>query len=213
MKNAMSLNLRSYWAGFKAVIVFTVIVIVYTFFMTGVGQLGMPDKANGSMITNAQGEVVGSSLIGQSFVDSNGDALPQYFQARPSAASDPNLPEDQTDNVNYAANASSGTNKGHQDEDLIKSVTDLREAIAEREGVSVKDVPADATTSSSSGLDPNISPAYAAIQVKRVADERGLKEDQVEQLVEKNTTHRGLGFIGEDVVNVVTLNRDLDALK
>ncbi|KAA8818232.1 K(+)-transporting ATPase subunit C [Bifidobacterium vespertilionis] len=210
MKNSMSLNLRSYWAGFKAVIVFTIIVIVYTFFMTGVGQLGMPDKANGSMITNAQGEVVGSSLIGQSFVDSKGEALPQYFQSRPSAASNPDLDED---NVNYWAAASSGTNKGHQDEDLIKSVTDLREAIAEREGVSVKDVPADATTSSSSGLDPHISPAYAAIQVKRVAKERNLTEEQVENLVKKNTTHRGLGFVGEDVVNVVTLNLALDELK
>lgn len=210
MKNAMSLNLRSYWAGFKAVVVFTVIVIAYTFLMTGIGQLGMPGKANGSMIANAQGQVVGSSLIGQSFVDAKGDALPQYFQSRPSAASNPDLDED---NVNYWAAASSGTNKGHQDADLLKSTTDLRQAIAKREGVSVKDVPADAVTSSSSGLDPNISPAYAAIQVRRVAKERGLSEDQVEALVRKNTTHRGLGFIGEDVVNVVTLNLALDGLK
>ena len=213
MKSSMSLNLRSYWAGFKAVIVFTVIVVVYTFVLAGIGQLGMPDKANGSMITNAQGEVVGSSLIGQSFTDENGDALPQYFQSRPSAASDPNLPEDQTDNVNYAANASSGTNKGHQDEDLIKSVTELRSEIAKREGVSVKQVPADATTSSSSGLDPNISPEYAAIQVRRVAKERGLTEEQVEQQVKKYTTGRGLGFVGEPVVNVVQLNLALDNLQ
>ena len=210
MKSSMSLNLRSYWAGFKAVIVFTVIVIVYTFVMTGIGQLGMPDKANGSMVTNSQGEVVGSSLIGQSFTDEKGDALPQYFQSRPSAASDPDKDED---NQGYYASASSGTNKGHQDEDLIKSVTDLRAAIAKREGVSVKDVPADATTSSSSGLDPHISPAYAAIQVKRVAKERGLSEEKVEELVKKNTTGRGLGFVGEPVVNVVTLNRDLDDLQ
>ncbi|PWG60034.1 K(+)-transporting ATPase subunit C [Bifidobacterium catulorum] len=213
MKNAMALNMRSYWAGLKAVLVFTVIVIVYTFLMTGIGQLGMPDKANGSMVTNASGQVVGSSLIGQSFVDKDGNALPQYFQSRPSAASDPNLPEDQTDNVNYAANASSGTNKGHQDEDLIKSVTELRSEIAKREGVSVKQVPADATTSSSSGLDPNISPEYAAIQVRRVAKERGLTEEQVEQQVKKYTTGRGLGFVGEPVVNVVQLNLALDNLQ
>ncbi|WP_241520121.1 K(+)-transporting ATPase subunit C [Bifidobacterium catulorum] len=209
----MALNMRSYWAGLKAVLVFTVIVIVYTFLMTGIGQLGMPDKANGSMVTNASGQVVGSSLIGQSFVDKDGNALPQYFQSRPSAASDPNLPEDQTDNVNYAANASSGTNKGHQDEDLIKSVTELRSEIAKREGVSVKQVPADATTSSSSGLDPNISPEYAAIQVRRVAKERGLTEEQVEQQVKKYTTGRGLGFVGEPVVNVVQLNLALDNLQ
>lgn len=210
MKNTISLNLRSYWAGFKAVIVFTVIVVVYTFVMAGIGQLGMPDKANGSMITNAQGEVVGSSLIGQSFTDENGDALPQYFQSRPSAASDPNKDED---NQGYYGGASSGTNKGHQDEDLIKSTTELREAIAKREGVSVKDVPADAVSASSSGLDPEISPEYAAIQVKRVAKERGLKEEQVEQLVKENTTGRGLGFIGESTVNVVKLNLALDELK
>ena len=111
MKNAMALNMRSYWAGLKAVLVFTVIVIVYTFLMTGIGQLGMPDKANGSMVTNASGQVVGSSLIGQSFVDKDGNALPQYFQSRPSAASNPDLDED---NVNYWAAASSGTNKGHR---------------------------------------------------------------------------------------------------
>ncbi|KAA8828027.1 MULTISPECIES: K(+)-transporting ATPase subunit C [Bifidobacterium] len=210
MKNTISLNLRSYWAGFKAVIVFTVIVVVYTFVMAGIGQLGMPDKANGSMITNSQGEVVGSSLIGQSFTDENGDALPQYFQSRPSAASDPNKDED---NQGYYGGASSGTNKGHQDEDLIKSTTELREAIAKREGVSVKDVPADAVSASSSGLDPEISPEYAAIQVKRVAKERGLKEEQVEQLVKENTTGRGLGFIGESTVNVVKLNLALDELK
>lgn len=208
MKNSISLNLRSYWAGFKAVIVFTVIVVVYTFVMTGIGQLGMPDKVNGSLVKNADGEVVGSSLIGQSFVDANGDALPQYFQARPSAAC-----VDDNDKACYNAAGSTGTNKGHQDEDLIKSVTDLRKQIAEREDVSVKDVPADATTSSSSGLDPHISPEYAAIQVKRVAKERGLSEEEVEKLVRENTTGRGLGFVGEPVVNVVTLNLALDNLK
>ncbi|TPF93814.1 potassium transporter KtrA [Bifidobacterium sp. UTBIF-68] len=210
MKSSMSLNLRSYWAGFKAVIVFTVIVVVYTFVLAGIGQLGMPDKANGSMITNAQGEVVGSSLIGQSFTDENGDALPQYFQSRPSAASDPNKEED---NQGYYGGASSGTNKGHADEDLIKSTTELRKAIAEREGVSVKDVPADAVSASSSGLDPEISPEYAAIQVKRVAKERGLSEEQVEKLVKENTTGRGLGFIGESTINVVKLNLALDELE
>ena len=199
----MSLNLRSYWAGFKAVLVFTVIVIVYTFVMTGIGQLGMPDKVNGSMVKDASGQVVGSSLIGQSFTDDKGNALPQYFQSRPSAAGD----------NGYDASASSGTNKGHQDADLIKSVTDLRQQIADREHVSVKDVPADATTSSSSGLDPAISPEYAAIRVKRVAEARDLTEEQVENVVKKNTTGRGLGFIGEPTVNVVTLNLDLDKLQ
>ena len=203
MKNAISLNLRAYWAGFKAIITFTVIVIVYTILMTGIGQLGMPDKANGSMIVNAQGEVVGSSLIGQSFTDANGKAVKRYFQSRPSAAGD----------KGYDASASSGTNLGHQDAGLIKDVKARRAEIAKREGVSVKEVPADATTASSSGLDPHISPEYAQIQVKRVAKARGLSQEKVEQLVKKNTTGRGLGFIGEPVVNVVTLNLALDELE
>ena len=203
MKNAISLNLRAYWAGFKAIITFTVIVILYTILMTGIGQLGMPDKANGSMIVNAQGEVVGSSLIGQSFTDANGKAVKRYFQSRPSAAGD----------KGYDASASSGTNLGHQDAGLIKDVRARRAEIAKREGVSVKEVPADATTASSSGLDPHISPEYAQIQVKRVAKARGLSQEKVEQLVKDNTTGRGLGFVGEPVVNVVTLNLALDELE
>lgn len=202
MKNDISLNIRSWWAGLRAVIVFTAVVILYTVLMTLVGALGMPDQANGSLIKDAEGNVVGSSLIGQSFVDSDGDALEEYFQTRPSAAGD-----------GYDASASSGTNKGHRDEDLIDSVTKLREEIAEREGVSVREVPADAVTSSSSGLDPHISPEYAAIQVARVAEARSLDVVQVERLVEENTTGRGLGFIGEPVVNVVTLNLALDELE
>lgn len=203
MKNFFSLNLRAYWAGFKAIITFTVIVILYTILMTGIGQLGMPDKANGSMVTDAEGNIVGSSLIGQNFTDADGNALDEYFQSRPSAAGD----------NGYDASASSGTNKGHQDADLIKSVRERRSEIAKREGVSVKEVPADATTASSSGLDPHISPEYAAIQVKRVAKARGLSEEKVEKIVKDNTTGRGLGFIGEPVVNVVTLNLDLDNLE
>lgn len=202
MKNDISLNIRSWWAGLRAVIVFTAVVILYTVLMTLVGALGMPDQANGSLIKDAEGNVVGSSLIGQSFVDSDGDALEEYFQTRPSAAGD-----------GYDASASSGTNKGHRDESLIDAVAKLREEIAEREGVSVREVPADAVTSSSSGLDPHISPEYAAIQVARVAEARSLDVVQVERLVEENTTGRGLGFIGEPVVNVVTLNLALDELE
>lgn len=202
MKNALALHMRTYWAGFKAVIVFTALAIAYTLLMVGIGQLGFPAQANGSMLANSEGEVVGSSLIGQSFTDESGRALPQYFQSRPSAAGD-----------GYDAAASGATNKGHQDEGLIASVEERRAAIAEREGVDVRDVPADAVTTSASGLDPHISPQYAAIQVERVAEARGLSVEQVEKLVRRNTTGRGLGFIGEPVANVVTLNLALDELE
>ena len=88
MKSALSLNLRSYWAGLKAVLVCTLAVIVYTALMTGIGALGFPEQANGSMITNSEGQIVGSSLIGQSFSDADGEAIDKYFQPRPSAAGD-----------------------------------------------------------------------------------------------------------------------------
>ena len=151
MKSALSLNLRSYWAGLKAVLVCTLAVIVYTALMTGIGALGFPEQANGSMITNSEGQIVGSSLIGQSFSDADGEAIDKYFQPRPSAAGD-----------GYDAAASSGANKGHSDEEYLKTIEERRDAIAEREGVDVKQVPADAATASSSGLDPHISPEYAA---------------------------------------------------
>lgn len=202
MKSALSLNLRSYWAGLKAVLVCTLAVIIYTALMTGIGALGFPEQANGSMITNSEGQIVGSSLIGQSFSDADGEAIDKYFQPRPSAAGD-----------GYDAAASSGANKGHSDEEYLKTIEERRDAIAEREGVDVKQVPADAATASSSGLDPHISPEYAAIQVERVAEARGMDVEDVERLVKEHTTGRGLGFIGEPVVNVVTLNLALDDME
>lgn len=177
MKSALSLNLRSYWAGLKAVLVCTLAVIVYTALMTGIGALGFPEQANGSMITNSEGQIVGSSLIGQSFSDADGEAIDKYFQPRPSAAGD-----------GYDAAASSGANKGHSDEEYLKTIEERRDAIAEREGVDVKQVPADAATASSSGLDPHISPEYAAIQVERVAEARGMDVEDVERLVKEHTT-------------------------
>ena len=193
MKSALSLNLRSYWAGLKAVLVCTLAVIVYTALMTGIGALGFPEQANGSMITNSEGQIVGSSLIGQSFSDADGEAIDKYFQPRPSAAGD-----------GYDAAASSGANKGHSDEEYLKTIEERRDAIAEREGVDVKQVPADAA---------HISPEYTAIQVERVAEARSMDVEDVERLVKEHTTGRGLGFIGEPVVNVVPLNLALDDME
>ena len=116
MKSALSLNLRSYWAGLKAVLVCTLAVIVYTALMTGIGALGFPEQANGSMITNSEGQIVGSSLIGQSFSDADGEAIDKYFQPRPSAAGD-----------GYDAAASSGANKGHSDEEYLKTIEERRD--------------------------------------------------------------------------------------
>jgi len=143
------------------------------------------------MIT-VDGRPAGSALIGQTFDG------PGWFQPRPSAAGD-----------DYDPQASGASNLGPDNPDLVASIAERRAAVAASNGVDPAAVPADALTASGSGLDPDISPAYAQIQVARVARERGLPEATVEQLVAQNTAGRDLGFIGEPTVNVVTLNAAL----
>lgn len=185
----------------RAMLVFTVILgIAYPLAVTGLGRL-MPARADGSLVTDAEGTVVGSALIGQSFTDAHGAPLPQYFQSRPSAAGD-----------GYDAAASSGSNLGPENADLVAAVEDRRAAVADLEGVDPADVPVDALTASASGLDPHISPAYAALQVPRVAAERGLSQDEVAGLVVAATTGPDLGVLGQEGVNVLELNLALDGL-
>lgn len=179
-----------------------VLGVGYTALITAVGQLALPAQANGSLVADASGAVVGSALIGQSFTDADGAALPQYFQSRPSAAGD-----------GYDGAASSGSNLGPENPDLIDSIAQRRQAVAELEGVDPASVPADALTASGSGLDPHISPAYAALQVARVARARGLDEAEVRRLVAAHTAGPDLGYLGEPRVNVLELNLALDALK
>ncbi len=193
---------RVHWVAIRAMAVFTVVVgIGYTLVITGIGQLVLPAQADGSAVKNADGLVVGSSLIGQSFTDADGNPLPQYFQSRPSAAGD-----------GYDAGASSGSNYGPENPDLIQAITDRKAQVAAFDGVGQDQVPPDAVTASGSGLDPDISPAYAAIQVDRVAQARGLPADQVRALVAAHTQGRALGYLGEPTVNVVELNLALDGL-
>jgi K+-transporting ATPase ATPase C chain len=194
-------SLRTSAVAVRAMIVLTLVLGVgYTLLISLIG-LALPAQANGSLLRDAEGEVVGSSLIGQSFTDADGEALPQYFQSRPSAAGD-----------GYDAAASSGSNLGPNNADLVAAIEERRTAIADREGVDVSDVPADAVTASASGLDPHISPAYAELQVDRVAAERGLSDAEVRDLVAAHTAGRDLGFLGEPRVNVVELNAALDGL-
>ncbi|MDR6168080.1 K+-transporting ATPase ATPase C chain [Microbacterium paludicola] len=194
-------SLRTSAVAVRAMVVLTLVLGVgYTLLISLIG-LALPAQANGSLLRDAEGQVVGSSLIGQSFTDADGEALPQYFQSRPSAAGD-----------GYDAAASSGSNLGPNNADLVAAVEERRTAIADREGVAVSDVPPDAVTASASGLDPHISPAYAELQVARVAAERGLSDAEVRDLVAENTAGRDLGFLGEPRVNVVELNAALDGL-
>jgi len=194
-------TLRSTGVAIRAMLVFTLVLgLGYTLLVTVIGQVALPAAANGSVVRDADGDVVGSALIGQSFTDADGDALPQYFQSRPSAAGD-----------GYDGAASSGSNLGPNNDDLVAAIDERRAAIAALEGVDAAAVPADAVTASGSGLDPHISPAYADLQIARVADERGLSEADVRALVADHTTDRDLGYLGEPRVNVVELNLALDA--
>jgi K+-transporting ATPase ATPase C chain len=193
---------RTLWVAVRAMVVFTLVLGVgYTFAVTAVGQLALPAQANGSVLRGADGEVVGSSLIGQSFTDADGQALPEYFQSRPSAAGD-----------GYDGGASSGSNLGPENADLVAAIAERKASIATREGVAESEVPADAVTASASGLDPHISPAYASIQVDRVAAARGLSADEVRDLVAEYTQGPDLGFLGDATVNVTELNLALDGL-
>ena len=289
---------RQHWAALRALLVFTVILgIAYPVFIWLVAQIpGLRDNANGSII-EADGKPVGSSLIGQSFTDADGNPLPQYFQSRPSAAGDgydplatsasnlgpesivdtpgdPSLPEDdngaksslltlvcsrsaaigELEGVDGTRPFCTGDGVG-----AVLSVIGPRDArgnvvhptkvvsvnemcdttptpfVSTYEGVRVEcakfgedysigqivpirgsapanpEVPADAVTASGSGLDPNISPAYADIQIARVAKARGVAEDQIRAAVADNSAGRTLGFLGEPRVNVLELNLELDA--
>ncbi|MFB7249196.1 potassium-transporting ATPase subunit KdpC [Microbacterium sp. NPDC056234] len=189
---------RTIGVAIRAMAVFTLILGVgYTLVITGIGQLALPWQANGSPVADEKGAVVGSALIGQSFADADGEALPAYFQSRPSAAG-------------YDGRGSTGSNLGPENPDLVGAIDERRQAIAAREGVSTEAVPADAVTASGSGLDPHISVAYALLQVPRVADERGLDEAGVRALVESRIQGRDLGFLGEERINVLELNLALD---
>jgi K+-transporting ATPase ATPase C chain len=182
-------------------IVLTVVLgILYPLVITLVGLLA-PSQSNGSLL-KVDGKTVGSALIGQSFTDKKGNALAEWFQSRPSAAGN-----------GYDAGASSGSNQGTESQILIKSIKERRAAIAKSDGVDPASIPADALTASASGLDPDISPAYAREQVARVASARHLSETTVERLVDSFVVDRPLGFIGEPTVNVLRLNIALAGLK
>ena len=193
---------RQYWVAIRAMLIFTAVLGVgYTAVITGVGQLALNSNANGSLVESG-GQTVGSSLIGQSFADADGAALPEWFQSRPSAAGD-----------GYDGSASSGSNYGPESDDLKAAITDRRSAIAELDGVDEADIPADALTASASGLDPHISPAYARLQVERVAEARDLPVAEVRDLVDAHVQSPDVGFLGEPTVNVLELNIALATLK
>ncbi|MEU4463448.1 potassium-transporting ATPase subunit C [Streptomyces sp. NPDC024017] len=200
MNNSAVNTARLLGAGLRALLVLTLVTgVLYPLVVTGIAQGLFPGKANGSEI-KADGRVVGSSLIGQ-----QGYSL-DYFQPRPANG----LGENSV-NTQYKLLLSGATNLSADNDKLVKSVQAAKAKVVKDNStadhkVEPSQVPADAVTSSGSGLDPDISPAYADLQVHRVAERNGLTVAQVRKLVDDHTEGRTLGFIGEPRVNVLELN-------
>jgi len=203
----------------RPAILITLIFVVLAGFawptlLWGIGQVAFKDKANGSLVADAQGHVIGSTLIAQSF------SKPEYFHPRPSAAGN-----------GYDANNSGGTNLGPTSDKLINGIhkktadgkddpsnfdgiKDLADAYRKENGLAADaQVPADAVTRSASGLDPHISPANAEIQARRVAEARHLDLEKVKALIKENTEDPFVGIFGDPAVNVLKLNLALDGTR
>lgn len=186
-----------FFSGLRPALVMTLLFTLllcgfYPLAVMGIGKLAFPHQANGSLILD-KGVVTGSELIGQSFTSA------RYFNSRPSAAG-----------KGYDASASSGSNLGPTSKALNDRIAgDI--ALRRSQGIT-GDIPADLVTASASGLDPDLSPAAALVQVPRVASARGLPETQVRALVERSIDRPLLPFVGDDHVNVLLLNRQLDRL-
>ena len=176
-----------------SMILFTLVLgLAYPLAMTGAIGALMPFQAGGSLLKDAGGQVIGSGLLAQGF------ARPEYLHPRPSAAGN-----------GYDPLSSGGSNYGPLDKKLIDRVKGDADSIAKLEGV--RDIPADAVTTSASGLDPDISPANARMQAPRIAGARGVSSADVQNVIAAHTVHPMLGFIGQPTVNVLGVNRDLDA--
>lgn len=208
-------------AGLRALLVLTVVCgVLYPLAVTGVAQALFNDKANGSEISS-DGKVVGSSLIGQKYNLPKKDPADleeadrpdlKWFQPRPSNGLGSN-----SVNTQYSLILSGATNRAGDSKQLIEWVKTAKAAVIADNTTAgwqpkAADVPPDAVTSSGSGLDPHISPEYADLQVRRVAERNELDVDRVEKLVDDHTSDRILGFIGEPRVNVLELNVALKEL-
>jgi potassium-transporting ATPase KdpC subunit len=226
MNNSVGNTSRLLWAGLRALIILTVVCgVLYPLAVTGVAQVAFHGKANGSEIKTADGKIVGSSLIGQSYTGKDGKPDLKWFQGRPQNGLGENSVNTQYKLIlSGATNLSgdSGAKDGkclplgaYKSEDdqatLCYRVLSARQAVIDDNSTATykvkgSDVPADAVTSSGSGLDPAISPKYADLQVHRVAEKNGLSVAQVQKLVDAHKDGRLLGFMGEPTVNVLELN-------
>jgi potassium-transporting ATPase KdpC subunit len=170
--------------------------IAYPLLVTGLAQLIFPQQSNGSLLKDNNDKIIGSELIGQAFSN------PAYFWGRPSATSP----------YAYNAGASGGSNFGPTNPALVEIVKARIAALQTAEPENKSAIPIDLVTASASGLDPHISPAAAAYQIKRIALSRNLSEVEVQKIIEKRTELRQWGLLGESRVNVLKLNHDLDSM-
>ncbi len=194
--------MKDFFSEIRGAVISTIVLAIvccglYPLVVFGIGQLAFRDKANGSLIVDANGTVRGSRLLAQGFTDA------KYFHPRPSAAGN-----------GYDAANSGGSNLGPTSQKLRDAIKDRIEAYRKENSMTAeREVPADAVTASGSGLDPHISPRNAEFQVSRVAKARGLSEEKVRELIGQNTEGRDFGILGDLGVNVLQLNLALDQLQ
>lgn len=207
--------MRNFWKMFRTALVFCLVMIVicsfiYPLALTGVSQVTMKEKANGSLIdkngnlTADAGEAVGSELIGQDFTED------YFFRGRVSSVNYNTYTQEQKDSGEYAGAASGSYNYSSSNPELEARIqADLEEFLESHPQTKAEDIPADLLTASGSGLDPHISPEAAKVQIETVAQNSGLSVETVTQIVEENTEHKFLGIFGENRVNVLKCNLDI----
>jgi K+-transporting ATPase ATPase C chain len=204
--NRLPSLVRQHLAALRGLLIFTVITgIAYPLVMFGVAQAAFHNQANGSMVSY-KGKVVGSSLLCQEFVNAKGDPLVQYFQPRPSNAVNAEVKTDYGCDPGFSA----ASNLGPNNPTLVQTIQQRQKAYAALNHVKISSIPADAVTASGSGLDPDISPQNAYLQVNRVAAARHASPAAVRALVSRFVQGRTLGFLGEPRVDVLTLDIALD---
>lgn len=209
--------MKNFWKMFRTALVFCLVMIVlcsfiYPLALTGVSQLTMKEKANGSLIdqegnlTADADEAVGSALLGQDFTED------YFFRGRVSSINYNTYTQEQKGSGEYAGVASGSFNYGNSNPNLeVRIQKDLDEFLASHPDKTAEDIPADLLTASGSGLDPHISPEAAEVQIDAVAQNSGLGVEAVTKIVEDNTEHKFLGIFGEERVNVLKCNLDIAA--